>query len=98
MSNVQVNVRDKIVKKKAQQIFKSLGMDMTTAINIFLVQVIREKGLPFSVKLSNGLTANDMTPEQEREILIASEEAKQGKNVTITENWKEAKSHLNSLK
>lgn len=40
---------DRVVKKQAQQLFKSLGMDMTTAINIFLRQALIRKGLPFEV-------------------------------------------------
>ena len=35
----------------ASKLFKSLGMDMTTAINIFLKQSIAEKGLPFRPQL-----------------------------------------------
>lgn len=40
---------DRAVKEQAQQLFKSLGMDMTTAINIFLRQALIRKGLPFEV-------------------------------------------------
>ena len=39
------------VKQQAQQIFSDLGMDMSTAINIFLRQAISFKGLPFEVAL-----------------------------------------------
>ena len=31
--------------------FSNLGMDMTTAINIFLRQAIQYQGLPFNVRL-----------------------------------------------
>ena len=31
--------------------FNNLGMDMTTAINIFLRQAIQYQGLPFDVRL-----------------------------------------------
>lgn len=40
---------DRAVKEQSQQLFKSLGMDMTTAINIFLRQALIKKGLPFEV-------------------------------------------------
>lgn len=61
-----INVRvSPDVKKQAQEIFALLGMDLTTAINIFLRQVISTKGLPFEVKLN--------TPNQET--LEAMEEA-----------------------
>jgi len=39
------------LKKEAQGIFENLGMDMTTAINVFLRQVVYHKGFPFEIKL-----------------------------------------------
>ena len=42
---------DSEVKEQAQRVFNSLGMDMTTAINIFLRQAIQYQGLPFDVRL-----------------------------------------------
>ena len=42
---------NKEIKQQAQQIFANLGMDMTTAINIFLRQAIYYKGFPFDVRL-----------------------------------------------
>jgi len=42
---------EKEVKAQAQQIFSDLGMDMTTAINVFLRQAIRHNGFPFDVTL-----------------------------------------------
>ena len=42
---------DSEVKEQAQQMFSNLGMDMTTAINIFLRQAIQYQGLPFNVRL-----------------------------------------------
>ena len=46
------------VKQQAQQIFSELGMDMTTAINVFLRQAIKYKGFPFDVTLN---TPNEVT-------------------------------------
>ena len=47
-----LNIRtDAEVKSTAEQIFEALGMTMSTAVNIFLRQVIRQGGLPFDVKL-----------------------------------------------
>ena len=40
---------DRTVKEQSQQLFKSLGLDMTTAINIFLRQSLIHKGIPFEV-------------------------------------------------
>ena len=58
MANVSTNIRiDSDVKQKAAAIFNELGMDMTTAVNIFLRQTIRSNGLPFELKL--GITNED---------------------------------------
>lgn len=53
MSSTNLNIRtDKEVKAAAEKLFEQLGLNMTTAINIFLRQAIREKGIPFDVKLN----------------------------------------------
>ncbi|MCF0111909.1 MAG: type II toxin-antitoxin system RelB/DinJ family antitoxin [Erysipelotrichaceae bacterium] len=52
METTNLNIRtDKEVKANAEKIFEELGLTMTTAINIFLRQVIRENGIPFELKL-----------------------------------------------
>ena len=52
MSKTSMSIRlDSEVKEQAQQVFNHLGMDMTTAINIFLRQAIQYQGLPFYVKI-----------------------------------------------
>lgn len=52
MATTSMNIRmDSGIKRDAQQLFAELGMDMTTAVNIFLRQAIRQHGLPFEVKL-----------------------------------------------
>jgi DNA-damage-inducible protein J len=48
MSTANINIRtDSDTKAQAQQIFETLGLDMTTAINLFLRQTVRERDLPF---------------------------------------------------
>ena len=45
-----VNLRiDKDLKKQAETLFSNLGINMTTAMNIFLKQAVREQALPFKV-------------------------------------------------
>ena len=46
MANISIRVPDEI-KKQAANVFSDLGLDMSTAINLFLRQCIRENGLPF---------------------------------------------------
>lgn len=53
MESTNLNIRtDKEVKKAAEKIFEELGMNLTTAINIFLRRAIMENGIPFDVKLN----------------------------------------------
>ena len=52
MSATTMTVRvDKEVKDNAKMIFAELGIDLSTAVNIFLKQSIREHGIPFRLKL-----------------------------------------------
>ncbi|MCI7241931.1 MAG: type II toxin-antitoxin system RelB/DinJ family antitoxin [Bacilli bacterium] len=44
--NIQI---DSETKRKATDILNDLGLSMSTAINIFLRQVIKKDGLPFEV-------------------------------------------------
>jgi DNA-damage-inducible protein J len=47
-----INIRtDSEVKEQAQALFAKLGMDMTTAINLFLRQTLRERAIPFGISL-----------------------------------------------
>ena len=58
-------------KKEAQKLFKDLGLSLSIAINIFLKQSIREKGIPFYV---NSLPQNS-------ELAQAFEKARQIKKI-----------------
>lgn len=50
-SDASMTIRvNKEVKQKAQQIFSDLGMDMSTAINVFLRQAIYYNGFPFALR------------------------------------------------
>ena len=50
MSTANINVRtDAELKAQAQQIFESIGLDLSTAVNLFLKQTVRANNLPFVV-------------------------------------------------
>lgn len=52
MATTNLNIRiDKDIKYQAEEIFNELGLNMTTAINLFLRTTIREHGIPFELKL-----------------------------------------------
>lgn len=40
---------DPDVKRRARDVFEGLGLDMTSAINLFLRQAIRVNGIPFAL-------------------------------------------------
>lgn len=42
---------DSDIKKRCESLYSELGMNLTTAINIFLRQSLRVGGIPFEVKL-----------------------------------------------
>ena len=50
MANVNIRINPE-TKKKAESIFKSLGLTPTTAITMFYIQTIRHNGIPFTLKL-----------------------------------------------
>ncbi len=58
------------VKQKAQKIFADLGIDMTTAINVFLRQAIQYKGFPFDVVLNipNEVTLDAMEAAEHEKV------------------------------
>lgn len=52
MTTTNLNIRtEKAIKDQAEEIFNELGLNMTTAINLFLRTAIREHGIPFALKL-----------------------------------------------
>ncbi|MDS5777741.1 type II toxin-antitoxin system RelB/DinJ family antitoxin [Streptococcus pneumoniae] len=72
MSKMSISIRlDSEVKEQTQQVFSNLGMDMTTAINIFLRQAIQYQGLPFDVRL-----------DENRKLLQALTDLDQNRNMS----------------
>ncbi len=51
MSNsTNLNIRiDSNLKKDAEDLFKRLGLNMSSAINVFLTQSVREQAIPFEI-------------------------------------------------
>ena len=55
MSNSSVNLSirmDKMLKEQAENLFSELGMNMTTALNIFVRQSVRQGKIPFEISLN----------------------------------------------
>lgn len=75
-SQIQVRV-DAQQKKNAQKILKDLGLDLSTAIRMFIVQIDKTKGLPIDVRDEAGFR-----PHKAVEMRQASREAREGKAYT----------------
>ncbi len=63
---------DSEVKAKAQALFADFGMDLSTAVNIFLRQAIRENAIPFAITKE--------APNEETKRAI--ENVREGKNLS----------------
>ncbi len=49
-STTNLNIRiDSNLKKESDSLFKSLGLNMTTAINIFLIKCVKSQSIPFEI-------------------------------------------------
>lgn len=50
MSVTNINIRtESDLKEKAQEVLSDLGLDMTTAINVFLNQIVYRQAIPFEI-------------------------------------------------
>lgn len=68
MSKVSTNISlDAETKAKAQVMLADLGLDLSTAVNIFLRQMLYEGGIPFSItrEIPNQTTLAAMKEAQE---------------------------------
>ena len=49
-TSTNLNIRiDSNLKKDAEDLFKRLGLNMSSAINVFLTQSVREQAIPFEI-------------------------------------------------
>lgn len=52
MANMNVTIRlDENVRKEADELFDQLGMTLSTAVNVFIRQCLREQRIPFEVSM-----------------------------------------------
>lgn len=73
MATTNLNIRtEKDIKEQAELIFSELGLNMTTAINMFLRTTIREQGIPFALKLDVPNETTMAAIEEGRRILSDS--------------------------
>ena len=59
--NANLNIRTTLeIKKGAEIILNGLGLNISSAVNLFLKQVIHYKGIPFDLRLPNQETQQAM--------------------------------------
>ena len=69
MSPVSTNIKiDPQLKKESQELFDSLGLSLSAAVNIFLRQAVREQAIPFRIG----------SPQYNSETVKAIEDARNG--------------------
>ncbi|KLJ82616.1 XRE family transcriptional regulator [Streptococcus agalactiae] len=49
MSTIAVRIDDQL-KDEATELFRSLGLDMSTAVKMFLIQSVKTQSIPFEIK------------------------------------------------
>ena len=52
-TNLSIRI-DRDLKEEADRIFSALGMNLTTAITVFVRQAVRQKKIPFEIALYPG--------------------------------------------
>lgn len=70
MATTTLNIRtDQAVKDQAEQLFSELGLNMTTAVNLFLRAALRQQGIPFDLTLDTPGAATAAAIAQGRRLL-----------------------------
>lgn len=69
-NTIQIRI-DAKTKKAVRKTLDELGLDMSSAVKLFLINVINSKGIPLELKTENGFTL-----AQEQALISETEEAK----------------------
>ena len=67
---------DKNIKEQANALFSNLGLDMSSAVNIFLRQCILRGGLPFSVEVPRYNRETELAMIEARDIMSGKMDAR----------------------
>lgn len=82
MSTSLINVRlDASLKQEAEKLFSDLGLNMTSAISMFLRQAVRDQAIPFRVCKYPKPNATTIAAMREAERLAHDPNAKSYTNV-----------------
>jgi addiction module RelB/DinJ family antitoxin len=74
MAQVSVNIRmDETLKQQADALFHDFGMNMTTAVNVFVRQTVRERRIPFIIGYSTPEAVGDVVGYRSADDMIIRE-------------------------
>jgi len=60
MQTINLSMRiDKALKEQAEAFLEDLGMPLSTAVSVFLRQVVRQRRIPFELALDDDLYFSD---------------------------------------
>ncbi len=68
---IQIRIDTK-TKDEARKTLSGLGLDMSSAVKLFLTNVINQQGIPLDLRTKNGFTL-----AQEKALIAETEEAKE---------------------
>jgi len=78
MANIQVRVNDDL-RIQAQAVASSMGLDLPSAVRLFLTQMVRENGLPFQPKADPFYSSSNL-----KQLSKSIEQMEKGETITKT--------------
>lgn len=89
MATTNISIRmDSDLKAQAEELFSELGMNLSTAFNIFVRQSLREGGIPFEIRME----------QPNKETMAAMLEAERIANDPTVKHYSDVEEALRELK
>ena len=91
MNTLQIRIDEK-TKREAKRVLDKLGLDMSSAIKLYLRQISRIQGIPFPL-----ITENGFTSKQEEQLLKESNTTLESYKKEKTKGYSSTKDLLDEL-
>ena len=84
LNTTNLNIRvDKDIKHQAEELLHDMGLNLSTAVNIFIRQLIKDGGIPFAISTRSD-KANNYNLPLIRQKLAEAEVASSDPNIVYT--------------
>jgi len=80
MKNLQVRLPDEL-REEADSVLNEIGMDMSTAIRVYLKKIVQNRAIPFSLEASSPMVVEE----------VAVDGPTQRKMEMVAKTWKRVK-------